>query len=87
MKSFKLVISSPNGNLYSSDALRLTLRGSEGDLAVMAGHIPFVTSVKPCECKVYVDDEEIKIGHTDGGLLTVSNEVVTLLSGSFKWDS
>ena len=85
MKSFKLIISSPNGNLYSGEALRLTLRGSEGDLAVMAGHIPFVTAVKPCECKIYVDDDEIKIGHTDGGLLTVSNDGVTLLSGSFKW--
>ena len=86
MKSFNLIISSPNGNLYNGEALRLTLRGSEGDLAVMAGHIPFVTAVKPCECKIYVDDDEIKIGHTDGGLLTVSNDGVTLLSGSFKWE-
>jgi len=63
----------------------LTLRGIEGELAVMAGHIPFITSVKPCDCKVIMEDGTEKIGRTDGGLLTVSKENVTLLCGSFRW--
>ena len=63
MKSFRLTISSPDGNCFDGDAVFLSLRGSEGDLAVMAGHIPFIS----------------------GGLLTVSEEKTTLLSGSFSW--
>ena len=85
MKTFKLRISSPDGNIWEGESVMLTLRGIAGDLAVMAGHIPFVTSVKPCDCKIELEDGEEKIGHTDGGLLTVSSERVTLLSGSFKW--
>ncbi|MBQ8649536.1 MAG: hypothetical protein IJ470_05675 [Clostridia bacterium] len=85
MNTFNLVISSPNGNLFEGKAERIILRGSEGDLAVMAGHIPFITSVKPCKCKITLDNGEEKSGSLNGGLLTVSEDKVTLLSNSFKW--
>jgi len=62
----------------------MTLRGIEGDLAVMAGHVPFITSVKPCDVKLLLPDGSEKIGHSDGGLLTVAADGVTLL-GSFTW--
>ncbi len=85
MSNFHLVISTPDGHIFEGDAAMLSLRGVSGDLAILAGHIPFVTSVVPCDCKVELEDGEEKIGHTEGGILTVSNEAVTLLSGSFSW--
>ena len=85
MKTFALNISSPEGDLFRGEAVKISLRGSEGDLAVMAGHVPFVTSVKPCECLVELESGETIVGTTDGGILTVSGEKVTLLSGSFKF--
>ena len=69
--------------LYSEFFKFLEKRG--GHDAVMAGHIPFVTSVKSCDCKIEFDDGSEKIGRTDGGLLTVSSDKTTLLSGSFSW--
>lgn len=85
MKNFTLKISSPDGDIFYGDAVKLCVRGTEGELAVMAGHIPFVSSVCSCDCKIEFDDGTEKIGHTDGGVLTVSNELVLLLSGSFKF--
>ena len=85
MKPFTLKISSPDGDLFSGKAVKLCVRGTEGDLAVMAGHIPFVSSVKQCDCKIELEDGTERIGSTDGGLLTVSKEKVVLLSGSFTW--
>lgn len=84
MRTFLLNISSPDGNLFSGEAVMMTLRGIEGDLAVMAGHVPFITSVKPCDVKVLLPDGTERIGHSDGGLLTVAADGVTLL-GSFAW--
>ncbi|MBQ9783484.1 MAG: hypothetical protein IJW44_03085 [Clostridia bacterium] len=84
MNAFHLIVSSPDGNIFEGEAVMLTLRGIAGELAVMAGHIPFVTTVVPCDCKIELADE-IRLGHTDGGLLTVSSDAVTLLSGSFRW--
>ncbi|MBR6651499.1 MAG: F0F1 ATP synthase subunit epsilon [Clostridia bacterium] len=85
MKTFPLKISSPEGDIFNGDAVMLSVRGTEGELAVMAGHIPFVSSVKPCQCKILLEDESEKSGTTDGGMLTVSKDKVVFLSGSFKW--
>lgn len=85
VNTFKLVISSPDGNIFEGDAFMFTVRGIEGELAVLAGHIPFVTVVKPCDCKIEMADCSERMGHTEGGILTVSRECTTLLSGSFKF--
>ena len=85
MKTYPLHISSPDGDVFRDEVIKISLMGVEGDLAVMAGHIPFVTSVRPCDVKIELENGEEKIGHTDGGILTVSDEKVTLLSGSFEW--
>ena len=86
MNTFPLVISSPNGHVFSGDAVMLTLRGTEGELAILAGHVPFVTSVVPCTCKIELPDDTDRTGQIDGGLLCVTNKGVTLLSGSFRWN-
>ncbi len=85
MKTFKFVISTPDGNLYEGDIVKVSLRGSEGDLAVMANHIPFLTSVKPCECRIELEDGAVKAINVERGLLSVTTESVTLMSGSAKW--
>jgi F-type H+-transporting ATPase subunit epsilon len=81
MNTFKLIIASPNGNVLEGEAEMLSLRGIEGSLAVMAGHVPFITVIKPCEYRIELPDGEDRTGHTDGGILTVSKENVTFLSG------
>ena len=85
MRTFALKISTPDGNLYAAPAVRIVVRGCEGELAVLAGHMPFVTAVKPCECRVETEEGTIRVGRTDGGILTVGENSVTLLSGSFCW--
>ena len=86
MKSFPLKISSPNGDLFCGEVLQLNVRSTEGDLAILAGHIPFVCALKPYDCRITLPDESERVGHTDGGLLTVSADGVILLSGSFAWN-
>jgi len=83
MSTFKLNIASPDGKAFSGDAVMLLLRGIEGDLAIMANHTPFVTGVKKCRVRVDLPDETTLCGNVDGGILTVKNNEVTLLSGSF----
>jgi F-type H+-transporting ATPase subunit epsilon len=87
MNTFHLIIASPDGNLFDGQAYMLSVRGSEGELAILAGHVPFVTTVTPCKVKIELpdEDEDDRIGHIDGGLLSVSREAVTLLSSSFRW--
>ncbi len=85
MKTFKFVISTPDGNLFDGDIVKVSLRGAEGDLAVLANHTPFVTSVKPCRCIIELEDGTEKPFEVERGLLSVSSENATLMSGSAKW--
>ena len=85
MRSYLLKISSPEGDLFSGNVVMLTVRGTEGELAVMAGHVPFVSYVKPCDCKIELEDGSEKIGRIQGGVLTVSKDKVILLSGDLTW--
>lgn len=84
MNVFKLKISTPDGDVFAEDAVKLDVRGLEGELAVMAGHVPFMTALKPCDCRILLPSGDERIGEVEGGLLAVGEEVTLLVSG-FKW--
>ena len=85
MKTFPLKISSPEGDVFSGEVAKISLRGTEGELAVMAGHVPFITAVVAGDCRIELADGTVRTGRTDGGMLTVGKEQTVLLSGSFTW--
>ena len=86
MKTFPLNISSPDGDLFRGDAEMLILRGTEGDLAVMAGHVPFVTAVVKSGCTVITAEGQRKEGTIEEGLLTVDAEKTTVLTSALVWN-
>ena len=86
MNTFKLTVSTPDGHRFNGEAVKLDVRGVMGDLAVMAGHIPFVTSLVKCPCTIELADGTKKTASCDGGLLTVDTNSVTLIAGSFSFD-
>ncbi len=86
MNAFRLTVASPDGNLFCGEIFKLDVRGTEGELAVMAGHIPFVTSIVSGPCAVWLDEDTKKTAGTNGGLLSVGGGEATLLAGSFKFD-
>jgi len=87
MNTFLLNISSPDGKVFSGKVTFLSVRGVAGDLAVMAGHVPFITNVKPgTHCSIHLEDGTVKEGTTDGGLLTVAKEEVTYLTAGIDWE-
>ena len=87
MNTFHLIVSSPDGNLFDNNVYKLDVRGTEGALAIMAGHIPFVTSLVEAPVTIHLEDGTKKTATAKGGLLTVGKDVVTLISGSFQFES
>ena len=85
MNTFHLTVSSPDGNKFVGDVIKLDVRGTEGELAVMAGHIPFVTSLVEAPITIILPDDTEKTAYAKGGLLTVGSTSVTLISGSFEF--
>lgn len=85
MNSYHLIISTPDGNVFDGDAVSLIARGTEGELAILAGHIPFITAVKEGDCRIELPNETDKSATIGGGILTVSQKQITLLCSKFEW--
>lgn len=86
MNTYKLIVSTPDGSVFDEQAIAIILRGTEGELAILAGHIPFITAVKAGECKIVLPDDSEKLATIGGGILTVQNDKTTLLCSDFKWN-
>ncbi len=85
MKTFKLQIAVPDGVIFDGEATQLSVRGICGELAVLAGHSPFVTALAKGDSRVYLSDGTIKKGYADGGMLMVSKECVRVMALRFNW--
>ena len=86
MKTFLLNISSPDGKLFSGDVVSIILKGVEGEFAVLADHMPFITNAAPGKCIVELPDGTVRNGHTDGGLVTVDHNEVTYLTAGVTFE-
>ena len=86
MSTYSLTISTPEGNVFKGDVTRLIVRGVEGDLAVMAGHVPFTTVIKEGNYSLLFGDGHEIDGKIGGGILNVTSEETILLAGSIEWE-
>ena len=86
MNTSHLKITSPDGVLFADDITAFFVRSSDGDMAVLAGHAPFVGTVQPCACRVAYEDAPDKSGRTSGGLLKVDQNGTVLFTASVEWD-
>lgn len=84
MKQFKLIVSTPQGNMLEKDVIMLSVRGVEGSLAIMANHIPFITTTKDGEIKIIDAEGDEIMATASSGMLTVTKDSTTLLCGTFK---
>lgn len=85
MTLYRLIISSPEGAAFDGDVVQLSVKGIEGELAVMAGHVPFLTVLQKGACRLYLEDGTIREAFCEGGILSVQREDVRLLSSGFSW--
>ena len=86
MKTYLLNISSPDGKIFSGQVVSIILRGVEGEFAILADHIPFITSVVPGKCIIELEDGTVKDGQTEGGMITVGKDDVTYLTAGVTFE-
>jgi F-type H+-transporting ATPase subunit epsilon len=74
---FSLV--SPERELFAGDVDQVDAPGSEGDFGVLAGHAPFMTTLKEGRVKAYNDDTTM-VFDVKGGFADVTAEGLTILA-------
>jgi F-type H+-transporting ATPase subunit epsilon len=79
MASFHFELVSPEKLVFSGEVEQVDVPGIEGDFGVLAGHAPFVTTLRPGILTVYATGGEQKIVVL-GGFAEVSAEGLTVLA-------
>lgn len=84
MTPFPLKIVTPDGLIYDGQAEEVIVRGTEGDLAILARHINFVTPLGMGRAVIVVNGEH-RTAACIGGMLSVVNGECTLVPTTFEW--
>jgi F-type H+-transporting ATPase subunit epsilon len=79
MATFHFDLVSPEKLLFSGDVEQVDVPGSEGDFGVLAGHAPFVTTVRPGILTLYGQDGPLKVV-VNGGFAEVNPQGLTVLA-------
>lgn len=74
---FSLV--SPQRELFSGEVDQVDAPGSEGDFGVLAGHAPFMTTLKEGPVKVY-NNGQVRVFDVQGGFADVTPAGLTILA-------
>ncbi len=85
MSSFHLQIVTPDGAFFDGPAQRVRVRTIGGDVAILAGHIPYVTALGIGEAAVTTEDGTVRKAAANGGMLSVTSEMVRVVATTFEW--
>jgi F-type H+-transporting ATPase subunit epsilon len=73
-------IVSAEAEIFSGRATALFAPAIMGDVGILPSHTPFLTSIKPGEVKVVIEDQEDEFFYVSGGMLEVQPSGVTILA-------
>src|SRR5687767_16034949 len=71
---------SPERILFSGEADMVVCRTTDGDIAFMANHAPFIGALGIGAVKIFANGNVIEQAAVHGGFVEVSNNSVTILS-------
>jgi F-type H+-transporting ATPase subunit epsilon len=74
-----VAVVSPERVLFEGEATQVITRTTEGDIAFLAGHAPFLGALAAGETRVYLSDGRIERFEIAGGFVEVSHDTVSIL--------
>ncbi len=79
MATFHFDLVSPEKLLFSGDVVQVDVPGEEGDFGVLAGHAPYVATLKPGVLTIFSESGERRIV-VRGGVAEVNRNGLTVLA-------
>ena len=75
-----VAVVSPEEVLFEGEATQVITRTTDGEIAFLAGHAPFLGTLVECETRVYLPDGSVQHFEIPGGFVEVSHDTVSVLS-------
>lgn len=85
MNLFNLQIVTADGLFYDDEAEKIVLRSIGGDIAILAGHMNYVTAIGEGPCRVTDGKGTTRTAECKGGMLSVQNNTVRIVATTFDW--
>jgi F-type H+-transporting ATPase subunit epsilon len=79
VKKMQFSLLTPEGELFSTEVEEVIAQGSEGEMGILADHIPLVTSLQIAPLVIKANGKESSFA-VYGGMLQVTAEKVTILA-------
>jgi F-type H+-transporting ATPase subunit epsilon len=79
MATFQFNLVSPEKLLFAGSVTQVDVPGTEGDFGVLAGHAPFVTTLRPGILVMYRDSGALRVA-VSGGFAEVGDAGLTVLA-------
>ena len=80
MDTFKFDLVTPQATFFSGAAHLVEAPGTLGEFGVLAGHMPFISTLKPGVVKVHDENNDITRLFVVGGLAEVNPKSCTILA-------
>lgn len=78
--TLRLDIVSAEKSIFSGEVATVFATGDMGELGIMPGHTPLVTSLKSGDIRAVLPDQAEEVFYVKGGLLEVQPYIVTVLA-------
>lgn len=77
MNVFLLRIFTPSGLIFNDNVYQVSVRTIDGDVSILANHVPYLTSISSGKCKVFknYNDSPIIYNCGCGFLIVMKNSV------------
>lgn len=83
-KTFKLQIISPTRVFFNEAVDMVEMKTTEGEIGVLAGHIPLTTILEPGVLRIKTD-ENVREAALHDGFVQIQKDKVTVLAESCEW--
>lgn len=86
MTTFSLKIITPEKIFYDGEIVQIGLTTKEGNIGIMAGHVPYVANLVPSSLKIKEKDgEEFRVAAVSGGMVKMSNNEAVVVTSAVEW--
>ncbi len=85
MNTFKLNIVIPDGEKFSGEAASITVKTTEGDVQILAGHADYLAAVGTGRARLVTADGTERLASASGGFISVSEGEVSLVTTTFEF--
>ena len=86
MTTFSLKIITPEKIFYDGEIVQIGLTTKEGNIGIMAGHVPYVANLVPSSLKIKEKDgEEFRVAAVAGGMVKMSGNEAVVVTSAVEW--